>query len=328
MPCAYDVAIIGAGPAGVAAAISLSSEGVKVVVLDEKGPGGQVASSSKVENVFGVPVGGLTGQQLMDRGIDQAMAFGAKFVSPFRAVRIRKEESYFVITAANRQEITAASVVLALGVSYRRLDANGIEKFMGRGVLYGSPQYQVPDQWKGKRVGIIGGGNSAGQASRFLSGCEECQVNVFVRGEGLETDMSKYLIQHVMDTPNILVHPHSNLVQVLGNDDWMSGILIKRDGKEQSVELDYLLVQIGAEPHTGWMIDTLELDPKGYILTDRDIPIDKWPDIGRKPLRFETSLPGVFTAGDVHSGSPNRMSVAVGAGHALAVSVYQYLTLE
>jgi thioredoxin reductase (NADPH) len=211
-PRDYDVAIIGGGPAGVAAAIGIASEGPSVVVLDERGPGGQIARSSKIENVFGVPAGGGDGGRLMARGIDQAKNLKAQFRSPFRAFKIIKNEGRtFTVKAMNHEFLRAVAVVLALGVSYRRLNADGIEQFGGRGVSYGSPQYQYPRQWEGKRVGIIGGGNSAGQAALFLSGCEGCQANIFIRDVDLESNMSSYLVDHIAELTNITVHPLSTL---------------------------------------------------------------------------------------------------------------------
>ena len=322
----YDVAIVGGGPAGVACAISVVTEGPSVVILDEKGPGGQVATSSLIENVFGIPVGGLTGVQLMGRGIDQAHAFGTRFNSPFRAVRIVQDPAtkIFTVVATSRKKVTAKAVVLTLGASARHLEAQGIEQYLNRGVAYGSPQYQVPKQWEGKRVGLVGGGNSAGQAALFLSNCIDCQVNVFVRGEGLEGDMSKYLFDRVNHARNITVHSHSTLREVRGTPEAMTHVVLTQREKLAEYELDYLLISIGAEPQTGWLEGTVALDDKGYILSDRDLPPNAWTE-NRPYFRYETSQPGVFTGGDVHSGSPNRMSCAVGEGHALAISVYKYL---
>jgi thioredoxin reductase (NADPH) len=326
----FDVAIIGGGPAGIAAAISIVTEGPTVAVLDQKGPGGQIATSSKIENVFGVGVGGKSGAELMGISIDQAKAFGTRFLSPFNAVRMTRDSQtgLFTIVASNRERVIAKAVVLALGASARRLEKPGVAELNNRGVYYGAPQYHVPQQWVGKRVGIIGGGNSAGQAGLFLSNCADCRVNVFVRGEGLEQDMSRYLVARFQQA-KIEVHPHSNLLRVEGESTLRSATF-DQQGFERSFDLDYLLIQIGAEPPTGWLEGTIELDSKGYILTDRDLPKGLWheDEQGRKPLRYETSVPGVFAAGDAHAFTPNRMSCAVGEGHALAVSAYKYLILQ
>jgi len=332
--CDCDVVIVGAGPAAFAAAINLASEGARVIIVDEKGPGGQVATSSKIENVFGIPSPGLTGAELMDRAIDQAIkVFGVKLRSPFRVVRHTHDETSGVHTliSVNRERITARAVLLALGASPRRLDAKGIEQFMNRGVSYGSPQYHQPDEWVGKKVAIIGGGNSSGQAARFLSACHECHVRMFVRGEGLEDDMSRYLLSHVQEASNIEVFPHSTLKGVDGDDQWMKTIAIEtRDGDKVTttdIPVDYLFIQIGNEPPTGWL--DVELDSHGYIYTDRDLPSGVWPEVvvGRPALPYETSKPGVFAAGDVRAFVPKRMSVAIGEGAAAAVSIYRHLTV-
>jgi thioredoxin reductase (NADPH) len=326
----YDVAIIGAGPAGLAMAIGLQPEGPQCMLLDEKGPGGQVAGSSKIVNVFGVPVGGIPGRELMSLGTDQARFLGAEIRSPFRAVRIFRDPDNGLINviAANRERIKAGTVVLALGASHRRLNADGVEQFMDRGVLYGPPQYHLPVQWENKTVGIVGGGNSTGQAADFLSQCLGCKVHIFVRGEGLEKDMSRYLLKTVMKAPNITVHAHSSIKQVIGNGDRMKSVMVKTGDTVNEVPLDYLSILIGAEPQTGWLQEDIKLDEKGYILTDRDLPPGVWPESsGRLPFRFETSMPGVFCGGDVHAESPNRMSCAVGEGHAVAVSVYKYIAM-
>lgn len=325
--CDFDVAIIGGGPTGVAAAISLKYEGPRVVLLAENGLGGQVAGSPKIQNVFGVPVDGISGSELMGRGIDQANYFDVKLRSPFRAVRIAKgTDGLISVIAANRERIKATAVVLALGASHRRLNAEGIEQFMGRGVAYGPPQYQIPEQWHGKHVGIVGGGNSAGQVALFLSACTGCQVHVFVRGKGLEDGMSNYLIENMKEADNVKVYPHSKLKKVNGNEERIQSVDVECDGKVISVPLDYLSIQIGAEPQTGWLEEDIALDKRGFILTDRDLPLDKWPEnVGRAPFRFETSMPGVFTGGDVHAEVPNRMSCAIGEGAILSVSVFRYL---
>lgn len=326
--CDFDVAIIGGGPAGVAAAIGLTTEGVRVVVLDELQAGGQVASTSKIENVFGAPDGGYTGIQFMGRGIDQATAFGAKFRSRFRAVRILKDpvSGLFTIVAAGRERVTAAAVLLATGASFRRLEADDVERYLGRGVSYGAPQYQFPDQWTSKRVGIIGGGNSAGQAASFLSTCPGCTVDIFVRSEGLEHDMSSYLVDRVVEQKCVTVHSFSTVQAVRGDGECLRSVIVSQKDEKKEVPLDHLFVLIGAVPQTGWLEGTVALDEKGYILTDSDLPEGVWPkEEGRSALRFETSLPGVFAAGDSHSGSPNRMSIAVGEGHAVAVTLYRYL---
>lgn len=325
----FDVAIIGGGPAGIAAAISIVTEGPSVVVLDQKGLGGQIATSSKIENVFGVGVGGKSGSELMGTAIDQAKAFGTRFRSPFNAVRLTRDEQtgLFTIVASNRERVVTKSVILALGASARRLEKPGVAELNNRGVYYGAPQYHVPEQWVGKKVGIIGGGNSAGQAGLFLANCSDCGVSVFVRGEGLEQDMSRYLVTRFQQA-SIEVHPHCNLLRVEG-ESMLKSAIFDQHGTEKAFDLDYLLIQIGAEPPTGWLEDTVQLDSKGYILTDRDLPKGLWQEDteGRKPLRYETSMPGVFAAGDSHAFTPNRMSCAVGEGHAMAVSVYKYLTL-
>ncbi|MES2203344.1 MAG: NAD(P)/FAD-dependent oxidoreductase [Patescibacteria group bacterium] len=323
----YDVAIVGGGPAGIAAAIGTVTEGLRVVVLDERsGPGGQIASSSLIENVFGVGYNGKTGSELMGAGIDQARKFGTNFVSWFHSIRLLKDEKSGIITLVsnNRDRITARAVLLALGVSPRQLEAPGVADFNNRGVSYGPPQYHVPAQWVGKRVGIIGGGNSAGQAGLFLTGCKDCETHVFVRGLGLEGDMSRYLVDR-FKASSIVVHPYSELVRVEGKKLLECAVFRnKQTNEETSVPLDYLLVQIGAVAPTGWLEGQLALNKGGYILTSRDLDEGVWK-LERKPFSYETSMPGVFACGDCRANTPNRMSIAVGEGHTVAVSIYKYL---
>jgi thioredoxin reductase (NADPH) len=251
-------------------------------------------------------------------------------VGQIKPTRLVSNFGHHFARFALTEKITAEAVVLTLGASHRRLDARGLEQFTGRGVLYGAPQYHVPEEWEGKRVGIVGGGNSAAQAALFLSNCKDCEVNVFVRGASLEQDMSQYLWDHVSKAKNIQSHPFSTLRQVNGNGEWMTEIMYEQQRAEKTMALHYLLVQIGAEPQTGWLEGEIELDDRGYIKTDRDVAPEKWPKNAKSkgPSRFETSLPGVFAGGDCHSGSPNRMSIAIGEGHALAVTVYRYLALR
>jgi len=324
----FDVAIIGGGPAGIAAAIGIAPEGPSVVVLEHKNLGGQIATSSLIENVFGVGVHGKTGSQLMGAALEQARKFNTHFREMFTAVRIVKDPKtgIFTILSHVHSRVNARCVVLALGSAPRALDVPGVAEYTNRGVVYGSPQYHVPEQWANRNVGIIGGGNSGGQAALFLAKCPGCSVHVFVRGAGLEQDMSRYLVDR-FHKANIIVHPHSTLQRVTGKQ-MLEKAVFKTEAGEEEFPLNFLLIQIGAQPPTGWLEDSgIVMDAKGYILTDRDLPDGLWPAAAekREPHRFETSMPGVFAIGDAHAKTPNRMSCAVGEGHAAAVEVYKYL---
>lgn len=327
----WDVAIVGAGPAGVAAALGLRPEGLRVIILDAKYPGGQISGSSLVENVFGAGADGRTGLAMMAGGLDQALKFGTVLKTPFHAVRLIPPEGElgcYTIVDANRERITADAVVLALGAAPRRLDAENLDGFLGRGVAYGSPQYEVASQWTGKRVGLVGAGNGAGQAASFLAQCDNCHVIVFSRGDGLESSMSYYLLERIKQAGSrVTVYPKTTIKRINGGDGSIKSVLIDKGGALEEVELDFLFIQIGGVPPTGWLDSCkIAVNEKGYLLTDRDLPEDVWANADRPPFLFETSLRGVFAGGDVRFGSPSRMSVALGEGAALAPSVYNFLS--
>lgn len=328
--CEFDLAIIGGGPSGLAAAINAQSEGLKTVVLDADGKlGGQASTSTKIKNFPGFP-NGLTGQELANKFVDQAGNFGCVIRSPFQAVRLkRNEDRTFEITSMSREKLQAAAVLIATGVTYRRLDVIGVDKFLNRGVAYGSPQYNVAGMWDGRVVGIIGGANSAGQAAVYLADCPDCTVHLLVRGEGLERGMSDYLIRE-LDRPNVFIHSYTEVTEVFGDKKEMQGVRLVNNQTSETGELalDCLFIQIGAESNTGWLDENIAVGPKGFILTDRDIPKKQWPLTERQPLQNETSLPGVFASGDIRATAIRRITTAVADGVSAVSNIHRYFEIN
>lgn len=332
----YDVIIIGAGPGGLQAAIGTGSEGLRTLVLDDKQRGGgQAGESAQIRNLIGVPPEGITGFELARIGMRQAAAFGVEFKMPFRVARIEHDEAgIFTVIGDNRQRFTALTVVLAVGVQYRLLDARNISAYVGNGVSYGSPELD-PVRWRNKTVGIVGGANSAAQAAWFLSRCEGCRVHMFVRGGSIESEMSDYIYTEIATAPAILVHTNTTVSEICGNDVGLlkSVRLEKRTEEAQVPEtsqlaLDHLFVLIGASPYTTWLEGCVELDSRGFVLTDRDLPPEKWRLGQRRPFTHETSVPGIFAIGDVEHDSVKRASAAIGAGAAVLPSIHRFLGLQ
>ena len=318
----YDVAIIGAGPAGLAAAVYGGSEGLKTILIEKKAPGGQAGTSSRIENYLGFPKG-LSGQDLTRRAITQATRFGIEFLSPQAVSSIERKDPYKSLCLADGTVIHAKSVVITTGVDYRELPAPGVSDFTGAGVYYGAATTEA-NNCKNSDVYIVGGGNSAGQGAMYLSKFAR-KVYILIRKPDLSSSMSQYLIDQIDQTENIEVLGHTQVVSAHGSDH-LEKLTISIDGKEEERDAVALFIFIGARPHTDWIPDAVARDGKGFIQTGNDLDEKgiRWP-LERNPYLLETAIPGIFAAGDVRSGAMNRVASAVGEG-AMSISfVHKYL---
>jgi thioredoxin reductase (NADPH) len=309
-----DLAIIGAGPAGLAAAVYGASEGLATVVIEEELPGGQAGTSSRIRNYLGFPTG-LSGRDLLNRALEQAWFFGARLVLSKRADRLTPAEAGYLIELSGAPAITARTVIVATGVTWRRLGVPALEALLGAGVFYGAATSD-PTPVEGGEVFIVGAGNSAGQAAVHLAR-SAASVTMVVRGHHLAASMSDYLVHQLKETPNIRIRPQTEVIDASGAAR-LTELTLRDNGRNTTERLpaDALYIMIGAHPHTQWLAGTLALDAEGYILTGRDVSsqhVHPWP-LERPPMLLETSLPGVFAAGDVRHGSVKRVASAVGFG--------------
>jgi thioredoxin reductase (NADPH) len=323
----YDLIIVGGGPAGLAAGVYGASEGLRTLMIEREAPGGQAGQSSRIENYLGFPVG-LSGSDLARRATAQATRFGAEILTAQEAVGLRSDGPYRIVRLADGSEVSSHAVIVATGVSYRKLDAPGIEQLTGAGVYYGAAMTEAM-ACRDQHVFIVGGANSAGQAAMYFAQYAR-MVTMLVRGEGLAASMSQYLIDQIGATPNIEVLSHMVVAEAHGQGN-LQRLTIKNvhTGEMQTFDASALFIFIGAAPHTEWIADTILRDEHGFVLSGRDLLKDgKWPKswpLERDPYLLETCLPGVFVAGDVRHGSVKRVASSVGEG-AMAVSfVHQYL---
>lgn len=323
----YDVIIVGAGPAGLAAAVYGGSEGLKTLLIDRKAPGGQAGTSSRIENYLGFPKG-LSGSDLARRAITQATRFGIEFLSPVEVKKIDVQDSYKTITLSDGSSLKSRAVVIATGVDYRKLPNKGMDGLTGAGVYYGAATTEA-HMCKDGDVYIVGGGNSAGQGAMYLSKFAS-RVHIVVRRDSLETTMSSYLIDQIDNTDNIELIPNSEIVEAKGESRLEKIILKNRVlGTYEERDAHAIFIFIGARPYTEWTGEDFLKDAKGFLLTGRDITDNEssrlfWKS-KKPPYLLETSVPGVFAAGDVRSGAMNRVASAVGEG-AISISlVHKYL---
>jgi thioredoxin reductase (NADPH) len=319
-----DVAIVGAGPAGLAAAVYTASEGLKTIVVEREAVGGQAGTSSLIRNYLGFP-NGISGSELAQRAYEQAWLFGAKYVFAREVSGLRTDGIYRILTLSDGTEITSRAIVVASGASYRHLDAPGIERYVGAGVFYTTSGGYT--EWlKDKEVFVAGGGNSAGQAVLHVSKSAR-HATLLVRGDSLEKGMSDYLVQEIRRRPNVDVRLRTEVVD--GEGEVALKRIVLADlacGTRETLPADLLFVLIGAQPHTDWLGETVQRDAHGFVLTGRDVErTGAIRELGREPLRFETSMPGVFAVGDVRSGSVKRVASAVGEGAAAVQDVHECL---
>ena len=308
----FDVVIIGAGPAGLSAAVYGASEGFRTLVVDNGGIGGQATSSSLIRNYLGFPRG-VSGRRLAESAYEQAWVFGAKFAFMHDATAIRRDGDGLHVSLSDGGEVSARAVVLAMGATYRRLGVVELEELTGAGVFYGGPATEAPAM-AGREVYVLGGANSAGQAALHLAEYAQ-RVTLVVRAGSLETGMSHYLARQVDGAPNVAVRLETEVVGG-GGDGRLERLVLRSraDGATETVEADALFLMIGAHPNTDWLPAELARGDGGFVRTGADLENDgSWP-LERRPFSLETSMPGVFAAGDVRDGSMNRVASAVGEG--------------
>ncbi|GGN37755.1 FAD-dependent oxidoreductase [Deinococcus daejeonensis] len=321
----YDVVIVGGGPAGLAAAVYGASEGLCTLLIEKEAPGGQAGTSSRIENYLGFPTG-LSGGELSARALRQARRFGAEVVTTREVAGIRPGQGTHEVLLDGGTRVRARSVVLTMGVSWRTLPLPGTERFVGRGVWYGAARTEAPGT-RGKDVYLIGGGNSAGQAAMFFSNYAR-RVSILIRADHVEKGMSQYLIDQLRARENVRICERCE-VTALHGDAHLKALTVHHSdtGEDEHVETDSLFVLIGADARTDWLGDTLLRDEHGYVCSGLDLaPEGVWP-LKRDPFPLETSVPGVFVAGDVRRGSVKRVASSVGEGSMSIALVHQYLAL-
>ena len=313
----YDVAIVGAGPAGLAAAAYAASEGLDAVVIESEFPGGQAGASSKIENYLGFPMG-ISGQELASRAVLQAEKFGAQMMVGEKVVQIRCDQRPYQLTLQNGGLIETRSIVIATGAQYNKPRVENLAQFDGRGIYYAAT-FMEAQVCAGEEIIVVGGGNSAGQAAVFLAETAQ-KVYMLVRGKELSETMSRYLIQRIVENPGIDLHLETEIVGLAGDSHlervtWRD----RATGKESAHDIRHVFVMAGASPRTDWLRECLALDERGFVLTGRDLdpvlataPL-KWP-LSRPPAMLETSLPAVYAVGDIRSGNVKRVASAVGEG--------------
>jgi thioredoxin reductase (NADPH) len=323
----YDLVVVGAGMAGLAAAVYGASEGLKTLVLEPEAPGGQAGSSSRIENYLGFP-NGVSGERLARNAYDQARRLGAEFVT-LRATGLRSDGHYRLVqtpTGNGHGEISCRVALIAVGVCYRRIEAPGVDRLIGAGVYYGASLAEA-QSCRDEKVFVVGGANSAGQAamhfSRFAS-----HVTMLVRGSSLELSMSKYLIDQIAGTSNITVETQSEIVEAIG-DKRLEALKIRTSRGEETRPATSVFLFIGAAPQTDWLPEAVMRDPNGFVLSGRDLRVEGqtpriWKE-DREPFLLETSMPGIFVAGDVRHGSVKRAASAVGEGSIAVQFMHQYL---
>jgi thioredoxin reductase (NADPH) len=325
----YDLVIVGAGPAGLAAAVYGASEGLRTLLLDRHAPGGQAGSSSRIENYLGFPAG-VSGSELTRRALMQAQRLGAEFLAPLEGTDVSIDGGYKRLTLADSREVVTRTLLVATGMIYREHPAPGVAEFTGAGVYYGAATTEAP-AFCGRRVLVVGGGNSAGQGAMHLARYAK-EVQIVVRRDSLHDTMSHYLVHQIEQTPNIRLRPRTEIARVEGDGHVERVALTSIDGGASQVEdVDALFVFIGTRPRTDWLPPAVLRDAKGFVITGRELMVaEAYPRLwkeSREPLPLETSVPGVFAAGDVRAGAMNRVASAVGEGSMVVRLAHEYLAL-
>jgi thioredoxin reductase (NADPH) len=320
----FDLVIVGGGPAGLAAAVYGASEGLRTLGIEKTAPGGQAGSSSRIENYLGFPMG-ISGSELTQRAVIQAQKFGARITVPCAAESLQERAGHLVVGFNDGSEVAGRAVIAATGAMYRRLDAMRLRDFEGSGVYYAATDSEsrlcgiAP-------VVVVGGGNSAGQAAIFLSQ-SGCPVTLVIRGSDLKKDMSRYLVERVEADSHITLRTETTVIALEG-DETLRALRLRGPEGEVVIRCEGLFSFIGADPSSAWLSGHAALDSRGFVLTDLSLssnrPNDRWETLGRQPLPFETSRPGLFAVGDLRSGSTKRVAAAVGEGSAAVRSVHQH----
>ena len=324
----YDLAIVGGGPAGLAAAVYGASEGLHTVMIEREAPGGQAGMSSRIENYLGFP-SGLSGGDLARRGVVQSQRFGVEILSPQEAVGVRVEGPYRIIKLANGDEISCHTLMISTGLQWRRLEAPGIDRLQGAGVYYGGGATEAVS-CRGEVVYVVGGANSAGQAAMNFSRYAN-RVVMLVRGDSLSSTMSQYLIDQIKERPNIQVWTHATVAEVHGETHLEEiSVLCSDTDKVERVPANAVFIFIGALPTTEWLAGLVERDERGFLLTGPDLMKDgqhpKGWTLERDPFLLETNVPGIFAVGDVRHGSVKRVASGVGEGSVAVQFIHQYLS--
>jgi thioredoxin reductase (NADPH) len=324
----YDLAIVGGGPAGLAAAVYGASEGLHTVMIEREAPGGQAGMSSRIENYLGFPTG-LSGNDLARRAVVQAQRFGVEILSPQEVVGVRLEGSYRIIKLADGSEISCHALMIASGVQWRKLDAPGVDRLQGAGVYYGGGATEALS-CKGEEVYVIGGANSAGQAAMNFANYAK-HVVMLVRGSSLASTMSQYLIDQIKEMPNIQVWANASLVEAHGDTHLEEiSVMCSDTNQVERVSASSMFIFIGALPRTDWLGDLIERDERGFLLAGPDLIRDgkrpKGWTLDRDPFLLETNIPGIFAVGDVRHGSVKRVASGVGEGSVAVQFIHQYLS--
>ena len=324
----YDLAIVGGGPAGLAAAVYGASEGLHTVMIEREAPGGQAGMSSRIENYLGFPMG-LSGGDLARRAVVQAQRFGVEILSPQEALNVRTEGPYRIVKLADGTEISCHALMIATGVQWRRLEAPGIDRLQGAGVYYGGGATEALS-CKGETVYVIGGANSAGQAAMNFAKYAE-RVFIVVRGSSLSSTMSQYLIDQIKEVPNIQLWANASVAEAHGETHLEEiSFLCSDTNKIDRVPATAMFIFIGALPRTDWLAGVVERDERGFILTGPDLIRDgerpKGWGLDRDPFLLETNVPGIFAVGDVRHGSVKRVASGVGEGSVAVQFIHQYLS--
>jgi thioredoxin reductase (NADPH) len=324
----FDLVVVGGGPAGLASAVYGASEGLSTLGVEMIAAGGQAGTTSRIENYLGFPTG-ISGVDLTQRAVAQAEKFGARLTSPCTATSLREKAGHLVVHLSDGTDVAGRAVIAATGARYRRLDADGLDDFEDNGVYYAATEMEAR-LCAPSPVVVVGGGNSAGQAALYLADSGS-PVTVVIRGPDLSRSMSRYLVDRIEADPRIAVRTNTT-VAALAGERTLSSVRLRGESGPVEVPCVALFSFIGAEPGSGWLSGCAAVDPHGFILSDRaldDGDLDeRWAAIGRGPLPFETSHPGLFAVGDVRSGSTKRVAAAVGEGSAAVRSVHEYLAFD
>jgi thioredoxin reductase (NADPH) len=329
----FDVLIVGAGPSGLATAVYAASEGLSVLVVEQYAYGGQAGASARIENYLGFPTG-ISGRALAGRSYVQAQKFGAEIAIPTTAARLACDQEPLRLTLDDGTEVRARAVVLACGARYRRPDWEGLSLYEGRGIFYWASPIEAKLCRRDEAI-VVGGGNSAGQAAVFLA-AHATRLHIVIRSAGIEATMSSYLVERIAATPNIVVHPHTEITQLDGDEHGLARVewINRQDGTEQWRDMRWVFLFIGADPNTVWLADCgVEVDSRGFIRTGEEVAPAVCREAGHiqdsTALRssLQTSVPGVFAIGDVRAGSTKRVAAAVGEGAAVVAQLHAFLAL-
>ena len=324
----FDLVVVGGGPAGLAAAVYGGSEGLRTLGVDQTAPGGQAGTSSRIENYLGFPMG-ISGSELTGRAVVQAQKIGAELTVPCTAVSLRNQAGHLVVRLSDGSDVAGRAVIAATGAAYRRLDADRLTEFEGNGVYYAATEMEAR-MCRASSVVVAGGGNSAGQAAIFLAE-GGCPVTIVIRGPDLRRSMSRYLVDRIEADSRIAVRTDTTIVALEG-DQTLQELRLKGPNGEVVIGCAGLFSFIGADPGSQWISGCAALDARQFVLTDLALTPEHlrgtWDALGRSPLPFETSHPGLFAVGDVRSGSTKRVAAAVGEGSAAVRSVHQYLAFS